>query len=228
MKPQSNVHANAAWICRASPADPMWLLPAASRRESRWRNGGGRTFEVACDPPGSTPDGFNWRISIAEIAAPGPFSSFAGVDRTLTLVRGGSLTLWFGEDERLLTSPFDQVCFAGEQFVKTALDSPALVVNVMTRRGLHQHHARQVKDGERLQAAAGEILVLVALRETVRVGEAMLSRFDAALLSPADPVLVHDADERSGLLVSISSRIDARIGRTVHPQACSCSRISDR
>lgn len=205
MKRQSNVHANAAWICRASPADPMWLLPAASRRESRWKNGGGRTFEVASDPPGSTPDGFNWRVSIAEIAAPGPFSSFVGVDRTLTLVRGGPLTLWFGEDERLLTSPCDQVIFSGDQLVVASLESSAWVVNAMSRRGSHQHQVRMAKVGEGLRPAAEEIIVLISLGERLRFGEASLGRFDAALLMGADAAHIEQVGEGDGLLISIGS-----------------------
>lgn len=203
MKRQSNVHATAAWICRASPADPMWLLPAASRRESRWKNGGGRTFEVASDPPGSTPDGFNWRVSIAEIAEPGPFSSFAGVDRTLSLVQGGPLTLCVGEEERLLTSPLEEVSFAGDCPVMAWVRSPAWVLNTMSCRASHRHQVRKVRHRENIQPAAEEILVLISLNNGLRVGETSLGQFDAAMLGEADAASLEVDDEGSGLLVSI-------------------------
>ena len=38
-----------------------------------WKNGGGSTREIACGPAGAGMDGFDWRASIATIAAPGPF-----------------------------------------------------------------------------------------------------------------------------------------------------------
>lgn len=203
MRMRWNAPASGAWICRASLADPVWLLPAASRQESPWKNGGGRTFEVASDSPGSAPASFNWRISIAEIAQPGPFSSFVGVERTLTLLQGGPLTLLVEGQERLLTLPFDKVSFSGDWFIESSVGSPAWVVNAMSRRDTHQHQVRQVKDGESLQAAAGEILLVISLGEKLRIGRALLSRFDAALLSQGGSVSAY-AGEASGLLISIS------------------------
>ncbi|WZB69374.1 HutD family protein [Achromobacter xylosoxidans] len=37
-----------------------------------WRNGGGTTQEVACNPGGST-YGFEWRLSIADVGQDGGF-----------------------------------------------------------------------------------------------------------------------------------------------------------
>ena len=34
-----------------------------------WKNGGGATREIACWPPGTGLDSFDWRISVATIAA---------------------------------------------------------------------------------------------------------------------------------------------------------------
>ena len=49
------------------------LLRAAERRAEPWKNGGGVTREVAaCGAEVETGD-FDWRVSIAEVAAPGPF-----------------------------------------------------------------------------------------------------------------------------------------------------------
>ena len=56
-----------------------------------WKNGGGHTRELACWPPGAGMDGFEWRVSVATIAAPGPFSAFAGVDRQIMLLAGVGL-----------------------------------------------------------------------------------------------------------------------------------------
>lgn len=58
---------------------------------SLWRNGAGETREICCFPP-QTRD-FNWRASIASIASNGEFSVFPQVDRVITLLEGGEVTL---------------------------------------------------------------------------------------------------------------------------------------
>lgn len=58
-----------------------------------WKNRGGITREIACQPTGSNLQDFHWRLSIAEIAASGPFSAFAGMDRVITLLAGDGVRL---------------------------------------------------------------------------------------------------------------------------------------
>src|ERR1700722_12611735 len=66
----------------------MRLLRAAARIAVPWKNGGGVTRDVIVSPAGATLDNFDWRISIAEIAASGPFSRFPGIDRKLAVLEG--------------------------------------------------------------------------------------------------------------------------------------------
>ncbi|MBE3639685.1 HutD/Ves family protein [Mangrovicoccus algicola] len=58
-----------------------------------WKNGGGRTRTLATHPEGAGMEDFAWRISLAEIAAAGPFSAFAGVERLFTPVAGDPVRL---------------------------------------------------------------------------------------------------------------------------------------
>lgn len=58
-----------------------------------WKNGGGHTRELACWPPGADMDSFEWRVSVASIAASGPFSAFAGVARQIMLLDGDGVQL---------------------------------------------------------------------------------------------------------------------------------------
>ncbi|WP_459594007.1 HutD family protein, partial [Enterobacter hormaechei] len=58
---------------------------------SLWRNGAGETRENCCFPP-ATHD-FHWGASIASLAANGEFSLFPGVERVITLLEGGEVTL---------------------------------------------------------------------------------------------------------------------------------------
>src|SRR5258707_14720415 len=64
------------------------VLSPSDYRRMPWKNGGGHTHEIAAHPEGAGMAAFAWRVSIAEIAQDGPFSSFPGVDRTLVLLAG--------------------------------------------------------------------------------------------------------------------------------------------
>lgn len=103
-----------------------------------WKNGGGVTREIAAWPPGAGMDAFQWRVSVADIAADGPFSAFPGIDRQIALLDGAGVRLLSDDgsfDHRLDTvgEPF---AFAGERGVQaTLLDGATRDFNVMTRRG---------------------------------------------------------------------------------------------
>ncbi|WP_420993603.1 HutD/Ves family protein [Cupriavidus sp. 30B13] len=103
-----------------------------------WKNGGGVTREIAAFPPGAGMDTFQWRVSVADIAADGPFSAFPGVDRQIVLLGGAGVRLLADDgsfDHRLdkVGVPF---AFAGERGVQATLVAGATRdFNVMTRRG---------------------------------------------------------------------------------------------
>src|SRR5271156_4304363 len=64
---------------------------------SPWKNGGGITHEAIRVPEMGT---FRWRVSIAHIDAPGPFSDFAGYARTMMLLRGAGVGLKLADGSR--------------------------------------------------------------------------------------------------------------------------------
>ena len=74
----------------------MRIVRRAELTGQPWRNGGGVTWQIAAGPDGADVARFDWRLSMAEVAADGPFSAFAGIDRTLTLLQGAGLELDFG------------------------------------------------------------------------------------------------------------------------------------
>lgn len=55
-----------------------------------WRNGGGSTTELAREGDG---DRWLWRLSIAQVERSGPFSDFAGYERTIVLIEGDGMEL---------------------------------------------------------------------------------------------------------------------------------------
>ncbi|MFC0127983.1 HutD/Ves family protein [Ralstonia solanacearum] len=130
------------------------LLPAMMRRMP-WKNGGGVTTEIAIAPPDATLDAFDWRISTARVDAAGPFSRFAGIDRSLAVIAGGCLTLHRADGETVVLAPGGApVRCAGEMAIHATLDAPLSDFNVMTRRGVWAHQA------DTLAMAAGECRAL--------------------------------------------------------------------
>ena len=72
----------------------MLLLREAQYLPVPWKNGGGVTREIHREP--AEPAAFDWRLSLATLDRPGPFSPFPGYQRTLVLVRGAGVELDFG------------------------------------------------------------------------------------------------------------------------------------
>lgn len=106
--------------------------------QSPWKNGGGTTREVACWPPGAGLNRFDWRVSIATIAAEGPFSAFPGIDRTITLLDGAGVRLRSraASIDHRLDQPLMPFSFPGEAALDCELLGGASSdLNVMVRRG---------------------------------------------------------------------------------------------
>ncbi|PWC12746.1 HutD family protein [Brenneria roseae subsp. americana] len=103
---------------------------------SRWRNGGGETREIVSWPPGAAD--FSWRVSIATIAQDGPFSVFAGIDRSITLLSGAGVHL-FSEQrvDHALIHPGEPFAFSGDVALSARrIDGATTDFNIMTRRGV--------------------------------------------------------------------------------------------
>jgi len=100
-----------------------------------WKSGGGFTEEIATHPEGATLDNFAWRVSVAEVVRDGPFSRFAGVDRTIALIEGAGMRLSGGARDVVIRTPFEPYSFEGESSIDCSLVSgPIRDFNAMTRR----------------------------------------------------------------------------------------------
>jgi hypothetical protein len=112
------------------------LLTPADYRSMPWKNGGGRTTEIAAFPPGATLDTFLWRVSLADVACDGPFSPFPGIDRTIVLLEGAGMRLHEGVRATELTTPFAPHAFSGDATIDCRLIAgPVRDFNAMFRRG---------------------------------------------------------------------------------------------
>ena len=124
------------------------LLSPRDYRRMPWRNGGGRTAEIAAWARGPGAEPFAGRVSIAEIEQDGPFSAWPGIDRTFVLLDGAGVVLTQGGIDVEVVARHEPVRFAGDEASSCRLvDGPARAFNLMVRRG----HARGdvvVADGE--------------------------------------------------------------------------------
>ncbi|MCW6528904.1 MULTISPECIES: HutD family protein [Sphingomonas] len=139
------------------------FLPAAQRAATPWKNGGGSTAEVVAFPPGADFTSFLWRLSIAEVATAGPFSHFAGIDRTLAVISGELALTIDGAAPVTLDARSAPLPFAGEApVVGTPLGGAVMDLNAMVRRGDYAAEMRGLSGDEMLESA-GDTLVVVAL-----------------------------------------------------------------
>jgi environmental stress-induced protein Ves len=192
------------------------LLPAAARTPAPWRNGGGVTSEVAVErslaveaeplPAGGwirrkVPE-FRWRISIADVAADGPFSRFAGYRRIITVLRGAGMELTVDDVPHVIAEPYRPFRFRGSALTDCRLlDGPVVDLNVIAANGEYAD-IEIIRPSTRVEIAVGATAAVLALDGSIRVraaeAGAVLVPFDAALvrheravtLEPLGPGLV--------------------------------------
>jgi uncharacterized protein len=133
------------------------LLPATGHVDMPWKNGLGRTAEIAREP--AQGDGFDWRISIATIGSDGPFSAFLGCDRTLVPIAGGGLALDFDDGSTLAGDLFEPIRFAGDRpCLGRLLAGPARDLNVITRRAAARHRLEIIAPPRDIATSAADLL----------------------------------------------------------------------
>ncbi|MFI6545779.1 HutD family protein [Streptomyces prunicolor] len=165
-------------------------LPASARTAVPWKNGGGVTREIAAWPEGAGMDDFAWRVSLAEVAADGPFSAFPDVDRTLTVVEGAGMDLTVGGERWLVNTRYEPRDFRGD--VPTdcrLLDGPVVNLNVMWRRGAVSTVVVPTVAVVRGRLRLGGGALVVALDGAVEVAGVTLGPYDAVQLGAEDAVL---------------------------------------
>jgi len=108
------------------------LTHASTATPAPWKNGGGVTRELLRLPAGG--DDWTLRISVADIAADGPFSPFPGITRWFAVLDGAGVRLAFA-DRTLNVGPGDApLRFEGADAPGcTLLDGPTRDLNVMVR-----------------------------------------------------------------------------------------------
>ncbi|WMT72626.1 HutD family protein [Bradyrhizobium sp. Ash2021] len=169
----------------------MNIIRAGSCRTTPWKNGGGSTTEIVAEPPGASLDDFDWRISMARVATDGPFSEFAGIDRTLAVINGKGLMLTIGGNAPIrLERGSDPISFAGDFRTSARLTAGEITdLNVMTRRSRFSHRLRRIGQPTSCKCGGKEIAVVLSLNGSTTLASdqdiATLDHGDAAILSGA-------------------------------------------
>jgi uncharacterized protein len=168
------------------------VVRASECRTTAWKNGGGSTTEIAIAPPGASLDDFDWRVSMARVACDGPFSEFAGIDRTLAIVKGGGLTLAIGDAVPvMLDRNSEPIRFPGDMPTSARLLAGEIMdLNVMTRRGRFEHRLQRVLAPAHCDFEGYDVALAVACGGAVELslprGKIALAEGDTAILTRAD------------------------------------------
>ena len=176
-----------------------------------WKNGGGVTRQIAIFPPGSDMNGFDWRISTAEVAQDGPFSRFEGIDRRLYILDGAGLELRFGGGTRSTLRPADHLDFAGEAEVHGALlRGPVTDLNIMVRRDrLRACFAQVAVDGAQIIDLPSATAALFVLDGSILLGDGAsltANRHDTVLFGASPPARIDARGTATLLLAGFAAR----------------------
>lgn len=122
------------------PTVPV-ILRAQDQRKMPWKNGLGVTTEIMVHPANVGLTDFDWRVSMATVSSDGAFSSFTGIDRTLTVLTGDGLILTVCDAAPIkLTTSTRPYSFPADSPAHAALiGRPVTDLNVMTRRNVWKH-----------------------------------------------------------------------------------------
>lgn len=189
---------------------PCILLDTATARAMPWKNGGGTTVELAISPADAGLEGFAWRISTAQVAVDGAFSSFPGIDRSLAVLAGDGMCLQHADGRREMLLSSDAIAvFRGEEAISAQLlGGPITDLNLMTRRGFWSHELRLVRlQGEQVLVNDAELLLLWnAAPEALHYqlpegGQQVLAAHSGVLLENEQGRLTLESDQPSPLYV---------------------------
>jgi environmental stress-induced protein Ves len=195
------------------------LLTESDYQQTLWKNGAGVTTDVLIRPTGATHSTFDVRVARSPITSEGPFSSFPGIDRRITLIQGARLELDFGDRISVLY-PFEPLAFDSVLAPRSRLTDGAVeVINVMTRRGVWTSSVEMLAGPQcrALTTRLDDLLLIFVVRGALkargREGAATIAGGQALLLGNDAAADVH----ASGEFTAISARLTRQAGASDEP-----------
>ena len=142
------------------------LLALADAPATPWRNGGGVTRELLSGP---TSTDWRWRLSVADVAANGPFSRFEKTQRWFAVLEGAGVVLRFAQATHRLDAHSEVLAFEGEWPCDCDLiEGATLDFNLMTR-GLPAHMQRVRAQTHAYTPAVAGLAAVFALHDDTRI-----------------------------------------------------------
>jgi len=170
-----------------------------------WKNGAGRTTEIAVGDPKTASQEWSWRVSIADVDKDGPFSIFPGIDRSIVVIEGSGMDLQFDEGRIVPLEPNHPLDFDGEAPVYGILkDGPIQDFNVMVSRKHFQARLDVYLGQNEITKTntAGSFLLIHALSGTCIISD----KTDTNEILVADETLIYDVQCVVGLLMGNDAR----------------------
>jgi len=167
----------------------MQIIRFAELKAEPWRNGGGVTREVARH--GGDDGGWDWRVSIADVAKAGDFSAYPGMERVLTVIEGDLILLTVDGAEQPLEKyrPFR---FDGGAATAAKLPTGDIRdLNVITRTTAFKGYTSIIELSKKRAHPVFEGQFGVLLQGQAKVSDSVgepleLGRYDAVVGSDAD------------------------------------------
>jgi environmental stress-induced protein Ves len=185
----------------------MRLLRAADHRLTRWKNGMGETREVIALPDPENPAGFLWRVSMATVAADGPFSHFPGIDRSIAVMQGQGMRLDVDGLQLDVLNGGAPYSFAGEANVSSILiDGPTVDLNAMSLRSSWSHKMTRLDAAPTVEVIGRTAVSVLVFNgpATLNIGsgDQQVEQFDAlASVAPGDGITVTGAPAIDAFLI---------------------------
>jgi environmental stress-induced protein Ves len=174
----------------------MQIVRQSQFKASPWKNGGGITHEAMRVPERGA---YRWRVSIAHIDAPGPFSDFAGYARTMVLLRGSGVALRLSDGtRRIMRAAGDLAQFNGALGVKCELlNGPCVDLNLMTAHamGPAQVRVERLRGSLPYAVRKDQSLVVFPIDAPLQIHP---SGGNAAILEPWDLAVLGGSGEHTG------------------------------
>lgn len=157
-------------------------IPFDSLSETPWANGYGRKADIA--------NGDGWSLAFAWLDRPAPFSDYAGVSRTITLVDGDGFVLDFSEHPPIRVSRVgDPASFDGGWAARCCLlGGPCFVLNAFSAKGRWRHTVSVAEPSRIGPLRAGDFIVVLG-------GQAYLN---GLVVGPRDSLAISDDTSISG------------------------------
>ena len=155
------------------------LVRYASLPAQPWKNGKGVSRTLFSDS--DTQGAWTWKVSVAEISQPQPYSQYPEIRRIQVALGPGAIDLTInGHQRRLHTG--EHVAFDGDEEVTVIPRSPGfLALNLMFLGDRWDAHVEALSGTSHISTGS-EINILVALDEDCTTDDEKLSRLDSYLI----------------------------------------------